>query len=1298
MRKWTGIRVWKLIVTGTFVAIMAIVGSMAAMDNRAAAAGDAYVNYDSVNRIWTIGTAAVEKKLQLNASGQYLQTSFKNKLTGQEYIQGAALSDEFSVKIEGTTYTGSSTGWVYDAHTLSTLSQGELQLVVTFHNSDIKVNRYYIVYPSTGIVQEWSVIQNVSGSAKLFSNPSLFRQKAMANDVANTDFMYMTGGANFTGSHLLKTVALTSGYARTFNSQDPPEVITVDGKYENGVMDNIQGTAIYNEFFVLRNRSTNSGMYLLFDYTGHWAADLGNYGGNFAMNGKVFMSDYSVPNNASITTPKSLTGVFAGDVDDMGNSILNYVYTYKWDYTRDAYFAKVKTGQWNVNVPQTENAFQAINNGRYIGIDTGWIDDNWYDRKGDWNNMFHDDFKGLIAYAALSGMSYNIWNPPWQADAQSDVLTQNPSYQVGNDTPTYYGSHLNLANDNAVSWIRNDLNGKQSQWGTHALRYDAQPSWPSNGSDNDMLAQSNNFYQLLKTFKDDNPSAGIFGVSSGGELLTIESARYSDTQQNTDGNVMHYDGYYSSLITPLDKLFTGGNTENYQWQNPYSKNNRGTLSMATLVQMNVADAVVSDADKESWRKDIELYHYFKTEGVVGRWVKVYRPNVSTGDKTYFLQKMSGDSTKGYLTTRHNESMIGNNVTVYPKGLTPSANYTVATLEGGRATATNTGSYWMTNGITLTPLKRGEVIFFNLENRPGNGSDTTAPIAPSNVTKSQTAYLKHGGTQVVWTAGTDNNWISYYEIYKNGTPYTKVSTGTFFFDVNGSVDDSYQVRTVDGDGNTSSLVAAYSTDTSIASTTYKLSTDFSNKQSGKGWSYVQWNGSSFSNLTWDGAGTWQGAYPFNLVFHPTQLHPDTNDTAVAWTAPQAGYIKVSGNVAKAFAGGDGVNVKIMKNGTQIWPASGWQSISSVDTIGWNHDLAVKVTTGDKIYFVVNKNGNNAFDETSWDPVINYVSSGWNASSGFGTTQGLNNWYYLESSGITYPQLTWNAAANAWKGSNAYNLIWSPAHIHPDLTDTVRAWKAPNAGTVILSGNVRKGNSGGDGIQVKMMKNGSQVWPASGWQSISGTDITGINHNLKINVAANDMIYFVVNQNVNKDFDETIWDPVIVYDATASVATPLPSYAATADFSFTQGNWNWFYLQASGSTYSNMTWNSVDHRWNGAYTYNIISMPDQMHPDVNDTVRGWAAPKTGTVRLTGTVKKSASGIGGDGINVKIMKNGTQIWPAGGWQLIGGADTTGIAYDFSMSVNQGDNLYFVVNRNGNNGFDATAWNPKIEYTSIP
>lgn len=156
---------------------------------------DAYVNYDAGTGTWTMGTAAVEKKVRLNGAGQFLQTSFKNKLTNREYVQGTQNSDEFQIKIDSMVYNGSSTGWVYDSHAVSTLSQGESQLRITMHNAIVKVQRYYVVYPFTGAIREWSEFQNVSGSAQLFSSPYMFKQRLMQNDRADIDLQYMTGEA-----------------------------------------------------------------------------------------------------------------------------------------------------------------------------------------------------------------------------------------------------------------------------------------------------------------------------------------------------------------------------------------------------------------------------------------------------------------------------------------------------------------------------------------------------------------------------------------------------------------------------------------------------------------------------------------------------------------------------------------------------------------------------------------------------------------------------------------------------------------------------------------------------------------------------------------------------------------------------------------------------------------------------------------------------------------------------------------------------------------------------------------------
>jgi len=212
---------------------------------------------------------------------------------------------------------------------------------------------------------------------------------------------------------------------------------------------------------------------------------------------------------------------------------------------------------------------------------------------------------------------------------------------------------------------------------------------------------------------------------------------------------------------------------------------------------------------EGKRKDIELFRWLRDQGVYGRWIKVYRPTVEYGDPTFILQRMTRDNAKGLVMISCNDlnPIIGKSAVIYPKGLVADASYTIEALEGGMTTQTKTGAEWMAEGIRLDHVVFGENLLINLPGRPGQGTDTEPPTAPGAATKEAACWIGHDGVGISWGASTDNVMVSYYEVLKNSEPYTKVSTGTYYFDDQGSLDDDYQIRAVDGDGNTSALVTA-----------------------------------------------------------------------------------------------------------------------------------------------------------------------------------------------------------------------------------------------------------------------------------------------------------------------------------------------------------------------------------------------------------------------------------------------------------------------------------------------------------
>ncbi|MEK0316288.1 hypothetical protein [Cohnella sp. 56] len=306
-------------------------------------------------------------------------------------------------------------------------------------------------------------------------------------------------------------------------------------------------------------------------------------------------------------------------------------------------------------------------------------------------------------------------------------------------------------------------------------------------------------------------------------------------------------------------------------------------------------------------------------------------------------------------------------------------------------------------------------------------------------------------------------------------------------------------------------------------TYVFGTGYSSAQGGNQWYYKQWNGSAYSDMTWNGS-RWKGAQAWSQIGQNV-LHPDTNAAALAWKAPKAGTVNISGNVRKQdMGGGDGVNVRIMKNGTQVWPSSGWQSIAFNDGTGFNPNVNVSVAQNDMIYFVVDKKGDNASDSTYWNPTIAYPLS-YTFSNGFTASQGANQWFYKQWNGSAYADMSWNGSA--WKGAQTWCQI-VPNVLHPDTNAAALAWRAPQAGNINISGSVRKQDmGGGDGVNVKIMKNGTQIWPSSGWQSIAYNDGTGYSPSVNTTVAQNDMIYFVVDKKGDNASDSTYWNPTIAY---------------------------------------------------------------------------------------------------------------------------------------------------------------------------
>lgn len=732
----------------------------------ATTSGDASVTYDATTSTWTMITSKVKRVVQLSG-GNYRQTSLVDLSTGHEYQQSGATS-EFRVRVDGATdFRGSTGGWNLDGQSSEVQLNGSIHLIVQLSTDDLGITRHYWVYPETSFIEERTDVTNKTSEAKTLTDYSAISMRVLGSEASNVDLYNMSGDKATSG---MKLQTLQGPYAMTSG------VRTFGGSGANG----------YQPLLALRNRQTNDGLIATWDFTGNWSTTVGDNYGKLLVEPRATLAT-ALASGATISGPTGRIGFFEGDLDDMGNAVLDFTYRYLWDDTSEEYVPLIRYGGYGSDPTTILNKTRQL---AYIGGDMVWMDDGWQDAMGDWNAKEDEPLTEYRDFAAQSGLQVGYWLVPWGAEGSSQLAQQHPDWMVN---VTNRKAGLDTTNPDVVTHIDEVLQQKQNDFGPFMLKTDF-------GADSGNLEKANATVQILEDFVKNNPAAGLQLCSDGGGLMNLYTVSLSDLALLRDGVGGKEEGYWTSLLYPAEKLIMSYGRGNI---GAYDKSNRHLLSFHLTI---AGDTNAGPEALEPLRIDAELYRYLASQEVMGRWVKIYRPTVQTGSAEGIIQKMSGDGERGYITFPKSAFGVGSTVTLFPKGLEADRTYTVASQEGSVPTATKTGADWMAAGITMAAYVEGEVVYFNLEDRPGAGTDATAPTSPSLVQSTVATHLGEDGVDVTWAAGSDDRWISYYEIFRNGSPVSKVSVGEYFFDPDASEGDEYSVRTVDGDGNTSAVVA------------------------------------------------------------------------------------------------------------------------------------------------------------------------------------------------------------------------------------------------------------------------------------------------------------------------------------------------------------------------------------------------------------------------------------------------------------------------------------------------------------
>ncbi len=578
------------------------------------------------------------------------------------------------------------------------------------------------------------------------------------------------------------------------------------------------GSSSYAPWVALYNHATKDGLFIGWDYFGRWASSY-TLDGRGSVTARMNVAGYNrnLMPGETVQTPKAFVGLFQGDLDDAGNTLLDWQYRYLWDYTRDGWFPGIRMlgdwwkgtswglpeGSWTGGGGDYESTFRKVfrlaDMMREVGADVYHRDWGWWDVAGDWNGP---DFRTMGEYLRKSDMGQLIYAFLYTVDPKSKVAREHPDWVLNSGSDESAMHTLDMSKPQVVDFMKGQLDSFFAKWGDFEWRNDSMITSPDNGNDTPLLGEDQGMRAVLQGFLDKYPGVAFQAVNGGGNYAGYDYVRYSSNIQFSDAGVGLMRNYWAALLLPPDKV--ADNPDAWRDVDRYNKAWRGWLC---LNPDTVGDTWNSEK-LDGLRELFGIYHYLQAKGVVGRWVHVFRPVVTGDDPTMYFQRMSGDGLRGIIIPKH---VAAGAVTIQPKGLVPAETYVVNYQESS-AVESRSGADLMANGIKFEKMAPGELIYFNLPMHPGSLLDKEPPKPPPAITKARAENMGFPGVELKWEPGSDNNWISYYEIFRDGVPLDKVAKGTYYFDHSAGADlaATYEIRTVDGAGNVSERVPAQGT--------------------------------------------------------------------------------------------------------------------------------------------------------------------------------------------------------------------------------------------------------------------------------------------------------------------------------------------------------------------------------------------------------------------------------------------------------------------------------------------------------
>jgi hypothetical protein len=769
--------------------------------------GDAFVRFDQNSQSWTLGTKQITQVLQL-ANGNFVLKQLKNNFTGTDFA-GSAESDEFRFVLNDQLFTGTrgkyelvsfKTGKLANPVASPDINPGVFT-EITLRNQEFSITLNYQVYASgpytpMGMIRKFYTVTNVTQEMEELTEISMHQLDIDYKVAKGLRLHYWQGGGSGknTNHEFVDSLFWAS---HTFHSDAGANDYRVD--------DNYSGSSSYHPYFVLQHDS-GEGIFFGFNYLGPWTAKfwsdrrfppdeevkswglLVNYNTNYWVNSQLAQHRQKLRPGESFEAPNSFIGVYKGDLDNANEQLQYWQAAYKWDYTREKYLfgGNMWNANWDnkadMNKPDLhfQQVFEIVNSARRVGFKIAHEDDFWFDERGRgvWEGV---DWKPIVDYASRSGISFKLWMPPnhfaknTPNDLEQKKLRLDPETSPG--ITLWYGYGYCMASNEVVDYLKNFLLERQRRYGTYINRFDGWVEAPCYSALHDhspgqpFVQQYRNTLRLLKEVKEADPNMGLEGCNSGGEWANWDKAEFLESQQASDGGGED-DFYHLSYFWSVPKMSVLSSSSNIKEQNI----------------LRIRDKVL-------------IQKYLKQQKVIDRFMNLYHPRADgAATKHCFIERTTADHSKCIISQ---DAKSGRDVIVYPKALQPDLIYSVK-FRYDKNGYSKSGNELMKSGISFKDTSQQALIFLNLDDFPGSGTDHMKPTSPVINSVRKASFCGHEGTAIEWSESTDDRLMAGYRLYREGKLIDVIAIGTFYFDFSSGngTKARYKVVAVDGDGNSS----------------------------------------------------------------------------------------------------------------------------------------------------------------------------------------------------------------------------------------------------------------------------------------------------------------------------------------------------------------------------------------------------------------------------------------------------------------------------------------------------------------